>query len=56
MHLNRFFSAKANFKVCIEAQKISVTVFFPCKSLLLSTIVLNDEILYVCKFHSVNYV
>ena len=28
MHFNWFFSAKANFKVCIEAQKISVTIFF----------------------------
>ena len=27
MHLNWFFSAKANFKVCIEAQKISVAIF-----------------------------
>ena len=28
MHFNWFFSAKANFKVCIEAQKISVAIFF----------------------------
>ena len=27
MHFNWFFSAKANFKVCIEAQKISVAIF-----------------------------
>ena len=27
MHFNRFFSAKANFKVCIEAQKFLVTIF-----------------------------
>ena len=40
MHFNWFFSAKANFKVCIEAQNISV-VIFPCQSLLLSTIVLS---------------
>ena len=28
MHFNWFFSAKANFKVCIAAQKISVAIFF----------------------------
>ena len=28
MHFNWFFSAKANFKVCIEALKISVAIFF----------------------------
>ena len=28
MHFNWFFSAKANFTVCIAAQKISVTIFF----------------------------
>ena len=27
MHFNWFFSAKANFKVCIEAQNISVAIF-----------------------------
>ena len=45
MHFNRFFSAKANFNVCIEAQQISVAIFFPCQSLLLSTIILNDKAL-----------
>ena len=43
MHFNWFFSAKANFRVCIEAQKISVAIFFPCQSLLLSTSVLNES-------------
>ena len=52
MHFNRFFSAKANFKVCIEAQKILVAIF-PCQSLLLSTIILNDTIILNGKF-SVN--
>ena len=41
MHFNWFFSAKAYFKVCIEAQNNLVAIF-PCQSLLLSTIVLND--------------
>ena len=41
MDFNRFFSAKANFKVCIEVQKLSVTIF---SMSLLSTIVLNDNI------------
>ena len=27
MHFNWFFSAKANFKVCIKVQKISVAIF-----------------------------
>ena len=42
MHFNRFFTAKANFKVCIEAQNFR-SPFFPCQSLLLSTNVLNDK-------------
>ena len=42
MHFNWFFSAKTYFKVCIEAQNNSVTIFSICQSLLLSTIVLND--------------
>ena len=42
MHFNRFFSAKAYFKVCIEAHKIWLP-FFPYQSLQLSTIVLNDK-------------
>ena len=41
MHFNWFFSAKANFKVCIEAQKFG-RHFLPCQSLLLSTSVLNN--------------
>ena len=44
MHFNWFFSAKANFKVCIEAQKKFGRHFFPCQSLLLSTSVLNDTV------------
>ena len=28
MHFNRFFSTKANYKVCIEVQNISVAIFF----------------------------
>ena len=48
MHFNWFFLAKANFKVCIEAQKISVAIFFPCQSLLLSTSVLNDMVGNFC--------
>ena len=48
MHFNWFFSGKANFKVCIEAQKNFGRHFFPCQSLLLSTSVLNDnEFLYM---------
>ena len=42
MHFNRIFSAKANFKVCIEVQKFSVAIFTR-QSLLLSTNVLNDN-------------
>ena len=34
MHFNWFFSAKANFKVCIETQKNSVAIF----SMLIPTI------------------
>ena len=41
MHLNQFFSAKANFKV-YQGAKIFGRHFFPCQSLLLSTNVLND--------------
>ena len=45
MHFNRFLSTIGTyFKVCIEAQKIRLP-FFPCQSLLLSTIILND----ICK-------
>ena len=46
MHFNWFFSAKANFNVCIEAQQISVAIF-SCQSLLLSTIILNDIYMYI---------
>ena len=33
MHFNRFFSAKAYFKACIEVPKIQLP-FFPCQPLL----------------------
>ena len=47
MHFNWFFSAKANFKVCIEAQKISVAIFSMSipTIIILSTSVLNDNVL-----------
>ena len=43
MHFNWFFSAKANFKVCIEAQKISVAIFSMSIPTIISTSVLNDN-------------
>ena len=39
MHFNQFFSAKANFKVCIKAQKYSVAIVFHVNPY---TIVLNN--------------
>ena len=44
MHFNWFFSAKANFKVCIEVQNFR-SPFYPYQFLLLSTNVLNDLVL-----------
>ena len=49
MHFNWFFSAKANFKVCIEAQKNSVAIFFHVNPYYyISTSVLNDILRTVC--------
>ena len=42
MHFNQLFSAKANFKMCIEAQKILVAIFSMPIPTIKYTIVLND--------------
>ena len=42
MHFNQFFSAKANFKVCIEVQKIRLPLFSISIPTIKSTITLND--------------
>ena len=43
MHFSRLFSSIAYFKVCFEAHKIRLPlIFISCRSLLLSTSVLND--------------
>ena len=43
MYFNWFFSTKANFKVCIEAQNILVAIFFHVNPYYyISTSVLND--------------
>ena len=41
MHFSQLFSSIAYFKVCFEVRKIRLP-FFSCRSLLLSTSVLND--------------
>ena len=44
MHLSQLFSSIAYSKVCFKAHKIWLP-FFSCRSLLLSTSILNDSLL-----------